>query len=40
VRYAYWVGGVLQGDLGESIRNQMPVPDLILQKLPVTLQLA
>ena len=20
VRYAYWVGGVLQGDLGESIR--------------------
>jgi len=40
VRYAYWVGGVLQGDLGESIRNQMPVSDLILQKLPVTLQLA
>jgi peptide/nickel transport system permease protein len=40
VRYAYWVGGVLQGDLGESIRNQMPVRDLILQKLPVTLQLA
>ncbi|MBP6854371.1 MAG: ABC transporter permease [Rhodoferax sp.] len=40
VRYAYWVGGVLQGDLGESIRNQMPVTELILQKLPVTLQLA
>ncbi|MFO1192082.1 MAG: ABC transporter permease [Rhodoferax sp.] len=40
VRYAYWIGGVLQGDLGESIRNQMPVTDLILQKLPVTLQLA
>ena len=39
VRYAYWVGGVLQGDLGESIRNQQPVLDLVLQKLPVTLQL-
>ncbi len=25
VRYAYWVGGVLQGDLGESVRNQQPV---------------
>jgi peptide/nickel transport system permease protein len=40
VRYAYWVGGVLKGDLGESIRNQQPVLDLVLQKLPVTLQLA
>ena len=40
VRYAYWVGGVLKGDLGESVRNQQPVLQLILQKLPVTLQLA
>ena len=40
VRYAYWVGGVLKGDLGESVRNQQPVLDLVLQKLPVTLQLA
>jgi peptide/nickel transport system permease protein len=40
VRYAYWVGGVVQGDLGESIRSQEPVTKLILQKLPVTLQLA
>ena len=40
VRYAYWVGGVLQGDFGESIRNQQPVLDLVLQKLPVTIQLA
>ena len=39
VRYAYWVGGVLHGDLGESVRNQQPVLDLVLQKLPVTLQL-
>jgi peptide/nickel transport system permease protein len=40
VRYAYWVGGVLKGDLGESIRSQEPVTRLILQKLPVTLELA
>ncbi len=40
VRYAYWVGGVVQGDLGESVRTQQPVLDLILQKLPVTMELA
>lgn len=40
VRYLYWVGGVLQGDLGESLRIQRPVLDLILEKLPVTIQLA
>ncbi len=40
VRYAYWVGGVLRGDLGESVRSQEPVTRLILQKLPVTLELA
>ena len=40
VRYAYWIGGVLRGDLGESVRNQQPVLDLVLQKLPVTLELA
>ena len=40
LRYAYWVGGVLRGDLGESIRTQQPVLDLIVQKLPVTVELA
>ncbi len=40
MRYLYWMGNVLQGDLGESLRIQQPVLDLILQKLPVTLQLA
>ena len=40
VRYAYWIGGVLQGDLGESLRIQEPVLSLIKEKLPVTLQLA
>ena len=40
MRYLYWVGDVLRGDLGESIRSQQPVLELILQKLPVTLELA
>ncbi len=40
VRYARWVGGVLRGDLGDSVRNQEPVLNLVLQKLPVTAELA
>jgi peptide/nickel transport system permease protein len=40
VRYAYWIGGVLRGDLGESVRTQLPVLGLIAQKLPVTVELA
>ncbi len=40
MRYLYWVGGVLQGDLGESVRSQQPVLELVLQKLPVTIELA
>jgi peptide/nickel transport system permease protein len=40
VRYAYWASGVLRGDLGESIRLQKPVSELIAEKLPVTLELA
>ena len=40
VRYAYWIGGVLRGDLGESVRNQQTVLALVLQKLPVTVELA
>src|SRR5207248_1565237 len=40
VRYALWVKGVVQGDLGESIRIRRPVLDLIAEKLPVTGELA
>ena len=40
VRYWYWLSGVLHGDLGESVRIQKPVMELILEKLPVTIQLA
>src|SRR5437762_14349705 len=40
VQYVYWVKGVLSGDFGESLRNKVPVRELIAQKLPVTMQLA
>jgi peptide/nickel transport system permease protein len=40
VRYAYWLGGVVRGDLGESQRMQKPVTALIAEKLPVTIELA
>ncbi|RPH43127.1 MAG: ABC transporter permease, partial [Burkholderiales bacterium] len=40
MQYVYWIGGVLQGDLGESMRIRQPVSQLIAEKLPVTLQLA
>src|SRR5216683_2412935 len=40
VRYALWIAGVAHGDLGESIRIKRPVLDLILEKLPVSGELA
>jgi peptide/nickel transport system permease protein len=40
VRYGLWVGGIVHGNLGESIRINRPVLDLVLEKLPVTAELA
>ena len=40
VQYALWMGKVLRGDLGESLRNKIPVSELLASKLPVTLELA
>ncbi len=39
-QYLHWIGNVLTGDFGFSWRIRMPVAELILQKLPVTAQLA
>jgi len=39
VQYVFWMKGVLSGDFGQSLRSNLPVRDLIVQKLPVTLQL-
>src|SRR5215213_7118153 len=40
VQYVDWVGGVLHGDLGESLVDRTPVSTLIKQRAPVTLELA
>jgi len=40
MQYLAWVGQVLQGNLGLSMRTEVPVTTLIAQTLPVTLQLA
>ena len=40
MQYGRWMAGVLQGDLGESMRIKQPVAQLVAEKLPVTLQLA
>jgi peptide/nickel transport system permease protein len=38
-QYATWVGGLATGDLGTSWRTGKPVVDLILERLPVTIEL-
>src|SRR5216683_1227237 len=40
VQYGLWIGRVLRGDFGESLRNRIPVRDLLASKLPVTIELA
>ena len=40
LQYLTWLGNLLRGDLGQSMRLNMSAADLLLQKLPVTLQLA
>jgi peptide/nickel transport system permease protein len=40
VQYVYWLNGLMRGDLGESLRIKQPVLALVLEKLPVTTQLA
>ena len=39
-RYARWVGDLLQGDLGRSLTYQVPVTQLLAERLPLTLPLA
>jgi peptide/nickel transport system permease protein len=36
VQYTLWLAGVLHGDLGQSLRNNVPVAQLISEKLPAT----
>jgi peptide/nickel transport system permease protein len=39
VQYLRWLGRVVQGDLGKSLRNRSPVWDEIVRRLPATIQL-
>jgi peptide/nickel transport system permease protein len=39
VQYGHWIGGAVQGDLGESLRSGRSVTDEIMARLPVTLSL-
>jgi peptide/nickel transport system permease protein len=40
VQYAAWLGGLLQGDFGKSIRTRLPIGTMLAEKLPVTIELA
>jgi len=40
VQYGIWISRVLRGDFGESMRNKLPVAELLASKLPVTIELA
>jgi len=40
MQYAKWMGHVLQGDLGKSLRTRRPLTEELQLRLPVTLQLA
>ncbi len=40
VQYGLWLGQAVQGDLGTSIRQQLPVTAIIAERLPATFELA
>ena len=40
VQFARYVGGLINGDLGNSIKFGRPVFDILLERLPMTLELA
>jgi peptide/nickel transport system permease protein len=40
VQYGIWIGNVLRGNFGESLRSKIPVSELLAAKLPVTVEIA
>ena len=40
VRYFLWLGGLLQGDFGYSLASGVPIKDIVLDRLPATLELS
>ncbi|MEM9563974.1 MAG: ABC transporter permease [Actinomycetota bacterium] len=39
-QYASWLGGVVRGDLGDSLWERRPVTEMIIERFPVTFELA
>jgi len=40
LQYLDWLGGLLTGDLGNSLLSLRPVSDMVLERLPVTISLS
>lgn len=40
IQYLRWLGGILQGDFGQSLRTNTPVADEFRRRMPVTVELA
>src|SRR5262245_36017423 len=38
IQFIRYMGNVLKGDFGESIRNKRPITDILLERLPMTLE--
>lgn len=39
LRYAQWLGRTVTGDLGYSLTSQQPITEIVMRRLPTTLQL-
>lgn len=39
IQYGMWLGNLLRGDLGHSIRTHQPVTEALVQRLPTTIEL-
>ena len=40
VQYAAWLGSLMRGDFGTSVRTRLPIGTMLAEKLPVTIELA
>ena len=40
VQYVRWLAGILHGDFGLSVRTRLPIGEMLLDRLPVTIQLS
>ena len=40
IRYIYWLGGILRGDFGYSLASGVQISQLVLERVPATLELS